>query len=171
MINSSPQIQARQILDIVYPIGIIVEFASNVNPNDIMQGQQWELYGQGRVTVCKGDGIFATLGDQRGELNHTLTTAEMPAHTHTRGTMNITGTCVPRDTSADTIQANFSGAFYELTEGQKGGTAQDWSKNAIYGYGFDASRSWTGATSSVGSGNAHNNVQPSIVVLRYRRTA
>ena len=42
------------ILDIIYPVGIIVEFANDTNPNNIMVGQVWEQWGQGCVVVGAG---------------------------------------------------------------------------------------------------------------------
>ncbi len=54
---------------------------------------------------------------------------------------NITSEAIPTSATADTIQANFTGAFYELTTGQKGSLSNDYSTNTNYGLGFDASRS------------------------------
>lgn len=57
------------------------------------------------------------------------------------GLPNITGIAQPSYDRADTIQANFSGAFYTVTTGQKGAMADDYGKNNANGFGFDASRS------------------------------
>lgn len=97
--------------------------------------------------------------------NHTLTQAETPAHTHTRGTMNITGNYKTgwNDASGGgIISSSWGGAMY----GSRNGTAfyysnpisstNDYHRNQI---NFDASRSWSGATSSIGGGGAHNHSQ------------
>ena len=80
-----------------------------------------------------------------------LTTSSNGAHTHTRGTMDITATAIPLNAQSPTPNSNFSGAFYKLNYGQKGSNDVDYQTNVIYGFGFQASRSWTGATSSNGA--------------------
>lgn len=80
-----------------------------------------------------------------------LSTTSNGAHTHTRGSMNITAYC------------NFSGIDPNTNTGDAGGalTKTNWSgagnghdnprDNASIGFQFDASRSWTGSTSSNGA--------------------
>lgn len=79
-----------------------------------------------------------------GSHTHTATTSTNGNHTHTRGSMNITGYTGSAwdDTAGDPY-----GAFYR---GGKGHESEDgnWGYNAIY---FDASRSWTGSTSTAGN--------------------
>ena len=78
-----------------------------------------------------------------GAHTHTGTTSSAGSHTHTRGSMNITGT-VGAIAEEGTSYAN--GAFYQsssLYTGHGGGV-----DHMVY---MDASRSWTGATSSAGS--------------------
>lgn len=80
-----------------------------------------------------------------------LATSSEGVHTHTRGTMEITGTAIPIDAYSPTPNSNFSGAFYRLNYGQKGSNDSDYQTNVFYGFGFQASRSWSGATSSNGA--------------------
>lgn len=77
-----------------------------------------------------------TLGATGGTQTHTMTTSEMPSHTHTWGTTFI---------SAD---VNGNGSFAAPYLSQAG-------NNAWY---------TTPATGSAGSGSAHNNTQPTIVL-------
>jgi len=72
---------------------------------------------------------------------HTASTASTGSHTHGRGTMEITGTIqTPDDITPD-------GAFYRIGyEGNETG-----GKGSQQKVGFQASRSWTGRTSSDGS--------------------
>lgn len=167
MISSPPQIQARQILDIVYPIGIIVEFASNVDPNDIMHGQKWRLYGPGRTTVCKDSGTFGTLGTGVGSETHTLTLAQTPSHTHGL-------------TTCGANQYNDDYDWVKPLGNTAGGGAKASGIIAELGYFTNAAtryvKSYSSAyqgqvMSSEGGSQPHNNIQPSIVVLRYRRIA
>lgn len=92
---------------------------------------------------------------------------EIPAHSHTRGTMNITGTFNPW---SERDIGNCTGAFYEMgvTNAKGNGSTSDSDNDYI---GFDASRSWTGETSTVGSSQSHNIMQPYISCYLWRRTA
>jgi hypothetical protein len=76
------------------------------------------------------------------------TTSSTGAHTHTRGTMNITGAI-----SYHSWHNVSSGAFYadaNVDWAKKAGTGTD-NNSPVSGATFDASRSWTGATSSNGA--------------------
>jgi len=67
------------ILNTLYPVGIIVPFANAVEPAAIWGGT-WELLAEGR-TLIKSGSEYA-LGSTGGEASHKLTTNEMPNHTH-----------------------------------------------------------------------------------------
>lgn len=138
------------ILDFVYPVGSIFEWAdtgsgANLSTIEAVQahfGGRWEEYGSGRVLVGRAKGIpeFSDVNKEGGEINHTLTIAEMPRHSHemkwsNEGAVGSGHGCLIRD--------NLSG--------------ESWP----YGY-------WTGQD---GGGQAHNNLQPYITVFRYRRVA
>lgn len=79
-----------------------------------------------------------------GEHTHTATTASTGAHTHTRGSMNITGTI---SASVERYVGNITGAFYQVPNYATVGAHN----YVVNGIGFDASRSWTGATASAGA--------------------
>ena len=99
-------------------------------------------------------GNLRTAGD--GGHSHGGTTDYAGSHTHTRGSMNITGT-VAIGYGAD--GGAISGVFYN-TSGIC--NMQDMGAyNASKVTGFDASRSWTGSTSS--SGNHHHSFTTSYV--------
>ncbi len=77
---------------LVYPVGsIYFNMAVSTNPATLLGMGTWVAYGEGRVLVGKeSSGTFDTLDEELGAETHTLTTAEMPAHTHTYGKSTTT---------------------------------------------------------------------------------
>uniref|UniRef100_UPI0026596180 phage tail-collar fiber domain-containing protein n=1 Tax=uncultured Megasphaera sp. TaxID=165188 RepID=UPI0026596180 len=71
-----------EIVNIMYPVGMIVEFAANVDPNTVWAGTTWEQMDAGRVlisagTYTEGDQTYTyALGDKGGEAKHQLTVEE-----------------------------------------------------------------------------------------------
>ena len=95
-----------------------------------------------------------------GAHTHTASSASNGAHMHTRGTMNITGSLMGETTPSN---YPYSGAFYESGPNNKRGIGSGDGNNGTTW--FDASRSWSGSTSSngahthtitVNSGGAHS---------------
>ena len=133
------------IMDLFYPVGTYYE-TSNVDfdPN-VAWGGTWVLDSQGKVTVSQDttDSDFDTLGETGGEKTHTLTVDEMPSHSHGIRTNSTDGDMdwVPID--------------------HRGNKRQD-----------ELNFNWEGTViSTTGGGQAHNNVQPYVVVKRWHRTA
>ena len=87
-------------------------------------------------------GNLRTAGD--GGHSHGGTTDYAGSHTHTRGSMNITGTFEGNNDDGDSGK---SGAFYLTGREFMGANG----RNMGGVIGFDASRSWTGSTSTDGS--------------------
>jgi hypothetical protein len=71
---------------LLYPVGSIYSnVAVATNPATLLGFGTWTAFGAGRVMVgLDGDDEdFDTVGETGGAKTHTLTTSEMPAHTHT----------------------------------------------------------------------------------------
>ena len=152
----------RNLIDIVYPIGSIYMSMNDVSPAAFLGGT-WERI-QDRFLLSAGSSY--AVGSTGGEASHTLSVAETPAHTHTRGTMNITGGIErfnggPGGTSG-------SGAFSVTIAAV---AASSGSSNRYCSMSFNAANSWTGATSSVGGNAAHNNMPPYLTVYMWKRTS
>ena len=72
------------------------------------------------------------------------------------------------------VDGDGGGAFYrggtKTGVGYPSATGGSIAGMGIYsGYAFDASRSWTGATSSTGSNSKHNTIPAYIVCYAYKR--
>ena len=63
-----------------YPVGAVVIFGNNTNPNDIYIGK-WVQLKDVFILAC---GDKYKVGDTGGEEIHTLTVSEMPSHVHTQ---------------------------------------------------------------------------------------
>lgn len=109
----------------------------------------------GRMTTVAGGVDAATLGAAGGASTHTLTSAQMPTHTH--GVTVASGGAHTHD-----VQARQS----------TGGTLEgvQWSSTASTARTIDSaglsagSHTHTATAADAGSGNAHPNVQPTIVL-------
>lgn len=162
----------------LYPVGSIWTSTSvSTNPGTVLGFGTWSAFGAGRVLVSKAvSGTFGTIGATGGSETVTLISAEMPSHTHTRGTMEITGNVLTSwtDNSGGGLIFGFGGSGAFSTSHV--GTARWAAATATGGtqpnqLNFTASAGWTGSTSSSGGNGAHNNLQPYIVVYMWERTA
>ena len=151
------------IIDFIYPVGSIYMSVNNVSPQ-IFLGGEWE---QIEDTFLLSAGSKHTAGSTGGEESHILSVAESPSHTHTRGTMNITG----NTQSFYHYIPNTGGDGCFVTKSREGGGVTVGS-STYTGCGtatFDASRNWTGETSSVGNNQPHNNMPPYLTVYMWKR--
>lgn len=164
----------KQVLLTSHPVGSLFFTKDNRNPDEI-------LFGGGGVTKWKqiegrfiyGASASHPIGQTGGEESHTLTVGETPAHSHTRGTMEITGNIAGNNgNTTQTCWNNWSGAFHT---GTLNGTATGYvtpdqsNTDPRFSIGFTASKGWTGETSSVGNSQPHNNLPPFAVYAIWER--
>jgi len=78
---------AATINALVYPVGsIYFNAAVATNPATLLGFGTWAAYGGGRVMVgVHSSGTFDGLNETGGHETHTLSTNELPSHTHTYG--------------------------------------------------------------------------------------
>ena len=149
---------------IAYPPGSIYISTNAINPAEIWGGS-WERFAQGRalVGIDENDSDFATVEKKIGAKTHTLTTAQLPSHSHS-GSSSSTGSHTHGVQGYERTTYNSSGAravsYVKLT----GDSAS--SSTPVLSAG---SHSHTISVGSTGSGSAHNNIQPSIAVYVWRR--
>jgi hypothetical protein len=142
-LNASLQLSdfSAAVLATIYPVGSIYTNASvSTNPATLLGFGTWTAFGAGRVMVGinAADADFDTAEEIGGAKTHTLSTDEIPAHSHEQATLyKYFGATSPGPT--------------------------------IGGDGIN--NPLTPTTANAGGGNAHNNLQPYIVVYMWKRTA
>ena len=131
---------------------------SSVDPGQLFGGT-WQAFGKGRalVGVDTSQTEFSTVEKTGGAKTHTLTVAQMPAHTHTQ---NAHAHSV-RHKSFSGLTAS-SGGWAVLRRNQSGDGYDGTSTAAIAA---------TATNNNTGGGGAHNNLQPYITVYMWKRTA
>ena len=152
-------------------IGDIEINVTGTNPENKYAGTTWVAWGSGRVPVGidTAQTEFNTVEKTGGEKSHKMTAAENGPHYHTGGNHY-------HGPGAGSYYANSAGSLPESeTVGAISGSG--WKMPQI----VETSGYWTGsnktglggvvATTSSGSGTAHNNLQPYITCYMWKRTA
>lgn len=154
------------VCDLIYPIGSIYMSVSNVSPS-ILFGGTWEQI-KDKFLLSAGDTY--NLGATGGEASHTLTTNEMPSHSHTFSQSSCTnpgnhthivgadkdgGGGTNRYTVHITSNNTASGQQYSPVSGAAGGHTH----------------TINGTNTNTGGSQAHNNMPPYLTVNVWKRTA
>ena len=171
---------AESILSMVYPVGSVYISVNDVSPEKFLGGT-WIKISQGRV--LQGASGTQTAGTEVSAGLPNISVSSDGAHTHTRGSMNITGQVVMHGNGSCTVIGGVSGAFYSSsTNGAypvpncAGGVSSEGVVN------FSADRTWKGSTSSDGAhshnayitgitGNSTTVQPPALLVNIWKRTA
>lgn len=173
------------------PVGGLYMSTVADDPVLILKYGVWVAYAQGRAIVGVGsnDETVWAAGEIRGSETHTLTTSEMPTHTHSAdptqfvASTDSAGTHSHRTIADDVVFTNpLSGAEY--TARQHTSSASSFNTE-LGGSGAVASLGPTNSagshqhtitidvpafeTATNGDDDGHNNVQPSIGVYVWRR--
>jgi microcystin-dependent protein len=130
-----------------FPIGSIfttvTAYANSAAVVAVIGGTTWVSFAAGKMImgVDTGDTDFDTVEETGGAKTHTLTTAEMPAHTH-----------------------SMNGRAYNISIHDIVGTV-------LEPYNTSHGSAQTPTTNSTGGGNAHSIMNPYITVYMWKRTA
>lgn len=127
---------AVYLLNALFPVGALYFNTTGTNPGTFLGGT-WAEYAPGRVLVGQdtNDTDFDTLGETGGEKKHTLTKGELP---HERLSVFKAGS-TSGDDIVDVSTSSYVSALSSISTRM-------------------------GMTDYMGDGNAHNNLQPYIVV-------
>ena len=170
-----PAATTDQILNLVYPVGSIYMSVNNASPQTFIGGT-WVAWGAGRVPVSVDttDSNFNTVEKTGGAETVTLTTSQMPSHTHTI-TESFSGSNQQGYVglvSGNTNDMNPSGPFDQVRVTRNGvwGSGNGSRSNSLR-FSYTPSGTVTCTAASTGSGSSHNNLQPYITCYMWKRTA
>ncbi len=170
------------LLEKAWPIGSIYFSTVATNPVDLLGFGTWTAFGVGRMLVGldSGQTEFDALGETGGEKVHTLTSSEMPAHTHVQNSHNHTQDAHTHLQNAHNHVENMPSA----ATGGLVGCTPDASTNTSVTSGFSTANTTavnqnatatnqaaTATNQNTGGDAAHNNLPPYIVVAIWRRVA
>lgn len=168
-----------------YPIGAYYISSSPTSPATLFGGTWVQV--KDRMILAVGDS-YKSAGLTGGSATTNLVLNNIPSHnhscgtagnhSHTRGSMNITG-----DFGGTDVQSDYygNGAFAITSRGNYNDHGGKYNSNLGRNMNFDAARSWTGSTSTngnhahtigyTGSGTAFTTISPYITAYVWRRTA
>lgn len=148
----------RPILDYFYPVGSYYETSDSTFDPNVVWGGTWVPETEGQVHVSAGTGYIIggalTNTSDGGAATVKLVTANMPAHSH-EPSVTSENFVTSGDADANNTRVAYSSSGNRWVDGL---TSQSHFHHRA-------------ATSSVGSGTAHENMPPYIVVNRWHRTA
>lgn len=164
----------------MWPVGSVYLSVVDTDPAVLLGIGTWQAIGAGRVLVGQdvGDPDFDTLEETGGAKTVTLTTAQMPAHTHVQDAHNHTQDA---HTHLQNPHSHVQGVNSTATGGLVGATP-DASTNTRVNSGYSTSDTTavnqnatatnqpaTAVNQNAGGGEAHSNVQPYLVVKMWKR--
>lgn len=189
---------AAQVAALVYPVGAIYISTVGTNPATFLGFGTWAAFGAGRVMVGynASDPDFDTAEETGGSKTHTLTTAEMPshthvqdshthvqdAHTHVQNSHNHTQDAHSHVVTSQTATTggatsyehgtlDTSSAEAEATETTATTVATNQAATAVNQNATAVNQSATAVNQGTGGGAAHPVMNPFIVVHLFKRTA
>ena len=144
------KINGTNIFDLIYPVGSIYISVNNTDPGTLFGGT-WDRI---KDTFLLSAGDTYAAGSTGGEATHTLTTDEMPSHSHFQQHQSDTsyvGVHVKNYNSGGSIQG------VQPSNGTRRNNIADPSTRV--------------PTVATGGGQAHNNLPPYLAVYVWKRTA
>jgi len=167
-------------LQAAYPVGSIYMNASvSTNPGTLLGFGTWAVIASGQMLLGNGGGY--TAGSTGGSATTTLSTTNLPSHTHgASGLSASSSTAITVNDPGHLHTTTFGGALvYGANSGPDPGaayTAASQTNTAVTGLnGTNVTASTTtsisGNTAATGSGTSFSTISPYLVVYMWQRTA
>lgn len=154
-----------------FPVGSVFMAVVSTNPATLLGYGTWAAFGAGRMPVGynAADTDFDAAEKTGGAKTHTLTAAEMPAHTHTQNSHNHTQDAhthnfLPRSATTGSVSSIVTGTLD--TSSTISGANQPHVQSAVA-----TNQAATAVNQNTGGGGAHQNMPPYITVYMWKRTA
>lgn len=149
--------EMRSPLEMVWPVGSIFKAVVSTNPATLIGIGTWSLISQGQalLAIDPGDPDFATVRQTGGAKTHTVTTAQLPVHTHIQDAHDHTATNIANS----------------LTVGQGTLIPPPTPISVADNAGTKTSSSVTAVNQNAGGGGAHSNLMPYYVGYIWERVA
>lgn len=147
-----------------YPIGSIFLSTVSTNPATLLGFGTWVAYGTGRMLIS-ADATY-TAGSTGGSATTTLSTANLPSHTHTfSGTTGATDLSHTHTYGSANNWGSGSANAFDARNNNNSFTTSGASVNMNHTHSF------SGTTDGTGSGTAATTISPYIAVYMWNRTA
>ena len=158
------EVHGKKLIDYIYPIGSIYLSVNSTSPVTLFGGSWTQL----KDRFLLGAGSTYSSGATGGAATHKLSVAEMPSHAHDTPFFN-------NMTNNGEMKSDFIGVFGKgvtasqaLKDTGQTSTMEMWWINQT---NTAEGNEWAYLTSAKGSGSAHNNMPPYLVVYMWKRTA
>jgi len=160
------------LFDIIYPVGIILEFDRTTNPNSLAGFKGTWTQIKDKFTLAAGD--VYTVGQTGGSATHVLSEGEMPQHKHDVATNGGGSGTTGNDTHAHSFARGSDGSSWLAGADQAVWNTGSAFNNPTTSYSHvhtTPAHNHTITESNKGSNQAHNNMPPYLVVSKWVRTA
>lgn len=178
-------------LSSVWPVGSVFISVVSTNPGTLLGFGTWSAFGAGRVLVGldSGQTEFDTVEETGGAKTHTLTSAEMPAHTHVQDahthtqnshnhtqdshnhTQNSFAPRIINSGTAGTVGVQGASAASNANASNAATTATNQAATATNQAATAVNQNATATNQNTGGGGAFSVMNPYIVTYFWKRTA
>lgn len=154
-----------------FPVGSVFVSVVSTNPATLLGYGTWAVLGTGRTLVGLdvGDPDFDTLEKLSGSKNITLTEAQIPAHTHLQNSHGHTQDAHSHTQRRNNVATGANSGWVTAFDASSSSPVAD--VNTGTGATTATNQATTAVNQNTGGGGSHSNVQPSFVVLFWKRTA
>lgn len=166
-------------LNTIYPVGIVVWFAQNKNPNTLFPGTNWKYIGENRtirLAAANGTNVLTTGGADSIQ----LTEAQLPTHNHSFSATTSSFDYGTKSTNTTGAHTHTSGGRINSHWGDRNNTSLAPGNNNVTSSNGDHSHTVaigahshtvSGTTGSKGSSSAINVTNAYIMLMGWYRTS